>query len=53
MTDHDGTTRLWSDGELDEALDVLHSERRDPTIVLAIARAKVMAAANGDPGRPR
>ena len=57
MTDHDGTTRLWSDDELDEALRGLHStpldasEQRDPTIVLAIARAKVMAAANGDPGR--
>ena len=42
MTDHDGTTRLWSDDELDEALRGLHStpldasEQRDPTIVLAI-----------------
>ena len=54
MTDHDGTTRLWSDDELDEALRGLHStpldasEQRDPTIVLAIARAKVMAAADGE-----
>jgi hypothetical protein len=49
MTDHDEITRLWSDDELDEALRGLHAEQRDTTIVLAIARTKVMAAAHGNP----
>ena len=48
MTDHDEITRLWSDDELDDALRSLHSEQADSTVVLAAARAKVLAAANGD-----
>ncbi len=48
MTDHDEITRLWSDDELDDALRSLHSDLADSTVVLAAARAKVLAAASGD-----
>jgi len=49
MSDDDEITRLWSDEELDEALRDLHAEPRDPGSALATARAKVLAAASGDP----
>lgn len=49
MTDHGGITRLWSDDELDEALRGLHAETRDGTRALANARAKLLAAATGNP----
>jgi len=49
MSDYDEITRLWSDEELDEALRDLHAEPRDPGSALATARAKVLAAASGDP----
>lgn len=49
MTDHDEITRLWSDDELDEALRRLHDEPREHTAALASARAKLLAAATGEP----
>jgi hypothetical protein len=49
MADHDGITRLWSDDDLDEALRELHTPTRDGTQALASARARLMAAATGDP----
>jgi len=49
MSDHDEITRLWSDQELDDALRSLHTERPDACSALAAARAKVLAAASGDP----
>ena len=49
MTDHDDITRLWSDDELDAALRGLHAAPPDAGIALAAARAKVLAAAAGDP----
>jgi hypothetical protein len=49
MTDYDPVTRLWSDDELDEALRGLHAETGDSTQALATARAKLLAAATGNP----
>jgi hypothetical protein len=51
MTDHDAITRLWSDDELDEVLRGLHAETPDGTTALATARAKLLAAATGNPVR--
>lgn len=49
MTDRDGITRMWSDNELDETLRALHAETVDATSALAGARARLLAAATGDP----